>query len=79
LNLLDTSVVDIAFVYDAACDQDVVDLEELLYPVIIFDAGSQNGGFNVGIICWSFGGMACEYKNLEEGGTRECRDISHST
>jgi hypothetical protein len=42
-----------------AYDQDelfLVNFEELLYPVIILDTGSLNGGFDVGIICWSFGG-----------------------
>jgi hypothetical protein len=52
-SLLNTSVVDIAFVYDEAYDQDelfLVDFEELLYPVIVYDTGRQNGCFDVGII-----------------------------
>lgn len=52
-SLLDTSVVDIAFVDDQAYDQDelfLIDFEELLHPVIVFDTGSLNGSFDVGII-----------------------------
>src|SRR5882757_6196743 len=57
-SLLDTLVVDIAFVDDQAYNQEelfLVNFEELLHPVIVFDTGSLNGGFDVGILCWSFG------------------------
>jgi hypothetical protein len=53
-SFLDTSDVDIAFVHDEAYDQDemfLVDFEDLLYPVIVFDTGSMNGGFDNKIIC----------------------------
>ena len=52
-SLLDTFVVDIAFVDDQAYDQDelfLVNFEELLHPVIVFDTGSLNSGFDIGIL-----------------------------